>query len=65
GGFVVGAPVAYVGINLWLEGFPYRTPLHWWVFAVALLVVLTITLLTVTVQSYRAAVENPVKSIKS
>ncbi|MEG1896727.1 MAG: ABC transporter permease [Mucinivorans sp.] len=65
GGFVVGAPVAYVGVELWLEGFPYRTPLHWWVFAVALLVVLTITLLTVTVQSYRAATENPVKSIKS
>ncbi|MEG2865552.1 MAG: FtsX-like permease family protein, partial [Mucinivorans sp.] len=65
GGFVVGAPVAYVGVELWLEDFAYRTPLHWWVFAAALLIVLSITLLTVTVQSYRAATENPVKSIKS
>ncbi|MEG1896726.1 MAG: FtsX-like permease family protein [Mucinivorans sp.] len=63
--FALAAPVAYFGVNLWLEDFAYRTPLHWWVFAAALLIVLTITLLTVTVQSYRAATENPVKSIKS
>ncbi|MEF9950199.1 MAG: ABC transporter permease, partial [Mucinivorans sp.] len=63
--FALAAPVAYFGVNLWLEDFAYRTPLHWWVFAAALLIVLSITLLTVTVQSYRAATENPVKSIKS
>ncbi len=63
--FLVAAPLAWYGITEWLGNFAYRTPLHWWVFACSLLVVLLITLLTVTVQSWRAATENPVESLKS
>lgn len=63
--FVVAAPLAYIGVSWWLEGFAFRTPIHWWVFALALIIVLMITILTVTTQSYRAATENPVKAIKS
>ncbi|MEG2479114.1 MAG: hypothetical protein RSA50_02440, partial [Mucinivorans sp.] len=62
--FVLAAPLAYIGVDLWLESFVYRTPIHWWVFLVALLIVLSITLATVTIQSYRSAIENPVKSLK-
>ncbi len=63
--FVIAAPVAYYAVKRWLEGFAYQSPVHWWIFAVALLAVGAITVLTVTLQSYRAAAENPVNSIKT
>lgn len=63
--FAIAAPLAYLGVDAWLGGFAYRTPMFWWVFALGGLIVLIITVITVTVQSYRAATENPVKSLKS
>lgn len=63
--FVIALPMAWWGVSEWLMSFAFRTPIHWWVFGVALLVVLLITILTVTVQSWRAATENPTKSIKN
>lgn len=63
--FVVAAPLAWFGITMWLESFAYKTPIYWWVFLFALVVVMIITLCTVTIQSWKAATENPVKSIKS
>lgn len=63
--FVVSAPIAYYVIYRWLENFAYKTPIYGWVFAVAFLLVSSITALTVTFQNWRAANENPVKSIKT
>ena len=63
--FVIAAPIAWQGVKMWLEGFAYKTPLHWWVFLIALLIVTVITLLTVSFQNWKAANENPVNSIKS
>ena len=63
--FVIAAPVAWQGVKMWLEGFAYKTPLHWWGFLIALLIVTVITLLTVSFQNWKAANENPVNSIKS
>ncbi len=63
--FVVAAPLAWYGVREWLSTFAYRTPLYWWVFAISLAIVLFITLLTVTVQSWRAATANPVDSLKA
>lgn len=63
--FVIAAPIAYYEVSLWLKNFAFRTPIHIWVFAAALLIVLSITLLTVTLQSYKAATENPAKAVKS
>ena len=62
--FLIAAPIAYIGIKNWLGAFAYRTPIHWWIFALAFLAVILVTLLTVTVQSWRAATANPVKSLK-
>lgn len=62
--FTIAAPAAYVLIRKWLENFSYRTPMHFWVFAVALMTILVITSLTVIIQSYRAAIENPVHSLR-
>jgi putative ABC transport system permease protein len=63
--FVIAAPIAYFAVVKWLSGFAYRTPIYWWVFALGFLVVAFITLLTVTLQTFHTANENPVKAVKS
>ncbi len=63
-GFAVAVPVAWVIMQKWLENFAYRTSLSWWVFAGAGLCVLLLSLASVSVQSYRAAVLDPVRGIK-
>jgi putative ABC transport system permease protein len=60
----IAIPLAYVGITKWLSGFAYRTPMHWWVFLLGFIVVAFITLLTVTLQTFHSANENPVKALK-
>ena len=63
--FVISAPIAYVGVHKWLENFAIKTPIYPWVFAVTLLLVMFITVATVIYQSWNAATNNPVNSIKS
>ena len=63
--FAIAVPIAYFVIRRYFEGFAYHTRLYWWVFVMALLVVLAITLAVVTLRSLRAATENPVKSIRT
>ena len=61
--FIIAAPVAYTLYNKWIESFAYRTPVHWWLFGVAFLIVVIVVCLTVTIQSWRAAKERPVETI--
>jgi hypothetical protein len=61
---VLASPVAYYFMNQWLSGFVYHTGIQWWVFVVATLGALCIALLTVSFQAIKAAVANPVKSLK-
>jgi len=63
--FVIATPIAYYFVKRWLESFYYRTPIHWWVFIAAFIVVTIITLFTVSFQNWRAATANPTDSIKS
>jgi putative ABC transport system permease protein len=63
--FVIAVPVAWLAVNRWLENFAYRTPIFWWVFLLAFIAVAVITMLTVTIQNWRVANEDPVKSIKT
>ncbi|RHR39417.1 ABC transporter permease [Parabacteroides sp. AF18-52] len=62
--FALAAPVAYYAIHKWLENFALKTPVYWWVFMLAFLLVFCLTILTVTFQNWRIANENPVYSIK-
>ncbi len=62
---LLAIPVAYYFAHDWLQNYEYRTELHWWVFALAGLGAITITLLTVSYQTVRAALMNPVKSLRS
>lgn len=63
--FIFAVPVAYYIGQQWLQSFAERTPIYWWLFPLALLVVGIITLATVIIQSWRTANENPVNSIKN
>lgn len=63
--FIIAAPMAWYAIHLWLQNFAYKTPIYWWVFAIAFLLVATLTSATVTFQSWRVANANPVDSIKA
>ena len=63
--FVIAVPVSIVIMRRYLEGFAYQVPLHVWVFAIALLAVLGVTIAVVTLRSLRAATVNPVKSLRS
>ena len=58
-------PVAWWAMNWWLRGFAYRVGIPWWVFVVAGLAALAIAMVTVSVQTIRAAVVNPVRSLRS
>jgi len=63
--FVVAAPLAWYFGRKWLENFAERTPVHWWLFALSLLIVAVITLGTVILQSWKTANENPIHSVKT
>ena len=63
--FVIALPVAWWLVHEWLNDFEYRVNVNWTVFAVACLLVVFIVMLTVSVQSLKAAMANPVKAIKT
>ncbi|GAB4044078.1 ABC transporter permease [Spirosoma jeollabukense] len=63
--FGMATLVAYYFLQEWLRTYPYRTELSWWIFATAGAGALLITLLTISFQSIKAALMNPVKSLRS
>jgi len=63
--FLIAFPVAWWMMNKWLQGFAYRIDISWWVFALAGLLTITIALITVSFQAIKAAVANPVKSLRT
>ncbi len=62
---VLAVPLAWWAMNKWLADFAYKIDISWWVFALAGLLAVGIALLTVSFQSVRAALMNPVKSLRS
>ncbi|GAA4410471.1 ABC transporter permease [Nibrella viscosa] len=64
-GIVIATPIAWWAMNRWLENFAYKIDVEWWVFALAGLLAVVIALLTVSFQSIRAALMNPVTSLKT
>jgi len=61
--FIISIPLAYYGVHIWLRSFAYKTPIYVWVFLVALVIIMTLTVSTVTFQSYRAAMANPASKL--
>lgn len=63
--FLIAAPIGFWAMYTWLQKFPYRTELSWWIFGLAGLLALFIAILTVGFQALRAANTNPVKTLRS
>jgi putative ABC transport system permease protein len=64
--FIIAAPLAWWAMNRWLSDFAYRIPhISWWIFALAGLLALFIALITISFQAVRAALSNPVKSLRT
>ena len=62
--FVVACPLGYVLMSRWLSAFAYQTPISWWLFLLAGVLIATITLLTVIGQTWHKASQNPVESLR-
>jgi putative ABC transport system permease protein len=62
---VLATPLAWYVAKQWLQNFEYRIELAWWLFVLAGLVAVVIALLTVSFQSFKAALVNPTKSLRS
>ncbi|MEO8712211.1 MAG: ABC transporter permease [Parafilimonas sp.] len=62
---LIAFPVAWWGMHKWLQSFAYRTSINWWVFVVAVVAALLIALITVSFQAIKAAIANPVKSLRT
>jgi putative ABC transport system permease protein len=62
---IIASPLAWFIMKKWLQSFAYRTHISWTVFLITALVALLIALLTISVQAIRAAVANPVKSLRT
>lgn len=62
---IISIPLAFLGSQAWLENYDYRTPIHWWIFLLACLVTLVITIATVSVRSMHVARANPAEILKN
>lgn len=62
---IIAFPIAWWAMNKWLEDFAYRIEIGWWVFVVAAIIALLIALFTVSFQAIKAAMANPVKSLRT
>ena len=63
--FVIAMPIIWFGMNRWLQDFQYRVSISWWIFAAAGFAAIAIAVATTSVQAIRAALANPVKSLRS
>jgi putative ABC transport system permease protein len=62
---LIAFPIAWWAMNNWLKDFPYRIMISWWMFGIAIIAALLIALLTISFQSIKAAIANPVKSLRT
>jgi len=60
----ISIPLAWYAMNRWLQNFAYHTKIDWWIFVVSILAAIAISVITVTIQTYKSASKNPVEAIK-
>lgn len=61
---IISVPLVWFSVVRWLENYAYRTEISWWVFVIPLFVLATIVIVTVGQQAIKAALINPIKSLK-
>jgi len=62
---LIAAPIAWFTMNNWLQDFAYRIEINWWIFIIAGVVAIMIALITVSFQAIKAAIANPIKSLRT
>lgn len=62
---IIAIPAGYYAMNIWLQNFAYRIPLHWWIFVLAAAITISIALFTVSVKAVKAALANPAESLRA
>ncbi|SHN09453.1 ABC transporter permease [Mucilaginibacter sp. OK098] len=62
---IIASPIAWWAMTKWLQDFTYRAPISWWIFACAGIVAIGIALITVSFQSIKAAIANPIRALRS
>lgn len=62
---VIATPLAYYGVNSWLQQYEYRTEISWWIFGLSIVGAVVLTLMTVSYQAIKASLMNPVNSLRS
>ena len=63
--FLIATPLAWWAIHSWLEAYVFRTPVSWWIFAVSGIGMMAIALITLSIQTIRTAMSNPVNSLRT
>ena len=62
---IIATPIAWYAMHLWLQGYSYRINMQWWVFVMAGMLSVVVSLITVSFQAVKAAIANPVKSLRT
>ena len=62
---IIATPLVYIAAHKWLQNYPYRIEMSWWLFASAGILVMLLALFTISFQSIKAAVANPAKSLRT
>ena len=62
---IISFPIAWYAMDKWLQDFAYRTPVSWWIFSLAAGITLVIALVTISFQSIKAALTNPINSLRN
>ncbi|NJK85122.1 MAG: FtsX-like permease family protein [Bacteroidales bacterium] len=62
--FIIACSISWYVTKMWLEKFAYKIDMNWWVFALGGLIALAIALISVSWQSWKAAIRNPVESLR-
>ena len=62
---IIAAPVAYYFMHNWLEDFAYRTTISWWIFGLSGMAMIILAMLTLSIQTIRSAMANPVQSLRT
>ncbi|HSN09161.1 MAG TPA: hypothetical protein VLS85_08985, partial [Hanamia sp.] len=63
--FLIAAPLAWLSVYKWLENYAYRTAISWWVFLLSGMAMLLVALVTLGAHTIKAAMANPVKSLRN
>jgi ABC-type antimicrobial peptide transport system permease subunit len=63
--FLIAAPIAWWAMHTWLSNYPYAVTIQWWVFVLSACIALIISAVSVSYQSIKAALANPVKSLRT